>query len=185
MGIREISGSPFELFPLVSPISPPITIVCPDWTLTIVCTERVLIGGASPGLATGPGVADLGLHVERDEPALIDVRRHLQQHAGVDVLRRRRHHVGRAADDALLVDRDLVAGLDRRLLVVERRQVRIRDDLRVAVRVEQVQRRLDAAGEVRVVDDVGEALRERQDGARRPGRRRRQRRARIERRTCA
>ena len=58
----------------------------------------------------------------------------------------------------LLVDRDLVAGLDRRLLVVERGQVRIGDHLGVAVAVEQVQRRLDAAGEVRVVDDVVEAL---------------------------
>ena len=54
----------------------------------------------------------------------------------------------------LLVDRDAVAGLDRRLLVVERGDVRIGDDLGVAVGVEQVQRRLDAAGEVRVVDDV-------------------------------
>ena len=37
--------------------------------------------------------ADLGLHVERHEAAVVDVRRDLQQHAGIDVLRRRRHRV--------------------------------------------------------------------------------------------
>ena len=63
------------------------------------------------------------------------------------------------ADDRLLVDRDPVAGLDRGLLVVERGDVRVGDDLRVAVRVEQVQRRLHAAREVRVVDEVAEPLR--------------------------
>ena len=63
------------------------------------------------------------------------------------------------------VDRDAVAGLDRRLLVVERRDVRVGDDLGVAVAVEQLQHRLDAAREVRVVDDVGEALRERRGRA--------------------
>ncbi len=53
--MRDRSGRPFDELPVVSPMSPPITIVCPDCTLTIVCTERVLIGGASPGLRTGPG----------------------------------------------------------------------------------------------------------------------------------
>ncbi len=109
IGMRDSSGSPFDVFPLVSPMSPPITIVCPVCTLTIVWIERVLSGGASPGLVRRGElrIADLDLHVERDESALVDVRRHLHQHAGVDVLRRRRDDVGRAADDALLVDRDL------------------------------------------------------------------------------
>ena len=57
--------------------------------------ERVLIGGASSGGRVA-GIADFRLDVERDEAAGIDVRRHLQQHAGVDVLRRRRHGVGRS-----------------------------------------------------------------------------------------
>ena len=70
--------------------------------------------------------------VERHEPAHIDVRRERHQHAGIDVLRRRGHRVGRAADDRLLADRDAVADLDRRLLVVERSDVRVGDDLGVA-----------------------------------------------------
>ena len=53
----------------------------------------MLIGGASPDVRDGAGIAHLRLHVERDEPAGIDVRRHLQQHAGIDVLRRRRDDV--------------------------------------------------------------------------------------------
>ena len=74
----------------------------------------------------------------------------------------------------LLVDRDLAAGLDRRLLVVERGEMRIGDHLGVAVGVEQVQHRLHAAGEIRVVDDVVEALRERQRRVRPRRSRRRQ-----------
>ena len=76
------------------------------------------------------------------------MRRDLHQHAGVDVLRRGGDGVGGAADQRLLVDRDAVADLDRRLLVVERGEMRIGDHLGVAVGVEQVQRGLHAAREV-------------------------------------
>ena len=85
------------------------------------------------------GVADLGLDFQRDEPPGVDMRSDLQQHAGIDVLRGGRDDVGGAADDALLADGNLVAGLDRRLLVVERGEVRVRDHLGVAVGVEQAE----------------------------------------------
>ena len=166
IGMRDSSGRPCDVFCFVSLMSPPITIVCPDWTLRIVCTERVLIGGASPlqSVGSGPGMLTSACTSSvTSPPALM---------CGVtcsstpvsmycDVVVTTLVERCPAADEALLADRDLVAGLDRRLLVVERREVRVGDDLGVAVGVEQVQHRLDAAGEVRVVDDVGEALRER------------------------
>ena len=116
-------------------------------------------------VGSGARYAHFDLDLERDHPARVDMGGHLEQDAGVDVLRRRRYRVvdrsaGAPADVRLLADRDLVARLDRRLLVVERRDPRIGDDLRVAVGVHQAQHRLDPAGEVRVVDDVGESLRE-------------------------
>ena len=144
-------------------MSPPMTIVWPLCTVTIVCTERVLIGGASPGSATAARDAHLGLHVERDEAAGVDVRRHLQQHAGVDVLRRRRDDVGRRRAARRSVC--WLIGIRLPALIVafwlsSAARCGLAIDLGVAVGVEQAQHRLDAAREVRVVDDVGEALRE-------------------------
>ena len=104
------------------------------------------------------GDADFGLNFERHQATRIDVRRDLQQHARVDVLRRRGDRVGGAADDGLLANRNAIADLDRRFLIVERRQVRIGNHLDIAVLVEQMQRRLHAAGEGRVVDQVVEPL---------------------------
>ena len=83
--------------------------------------------------------AHLRLNFKRHETTGIDVRRHLQKHAGVDVLRRRRDGVARAGsrtDERLLVDRDAIAGLDRRFLVIERSKMRIGNHARVAVCVE-------------------------------------------------
>ena len=145
--------------PFVSWMRPPITIVSPDGTATSVCTERVLIGGASPADAGLPGsLTSACTSSVTSPPALM---------CGVTCSST---PVSMYCDVVvttlvvlptmrLLVDRDPVARLDRRLLVVERREVRVGDHLGVAVLVEQVQRRLDAAGEVRVVDEVGEALR--------------------------
>ena len=81
------SGSPLDVLAPPSRISPPMTIVSPLVTAMYVCTERVLIGGASQTPRRRARRAHLGLHFERDQPAGIDVRRHLHEHAGVDVLR--------------------------------------------------------------------------------------------------
>ena len=51
-----MSGRPEELFCLLSMIKPPITMVSPLGTASNVCTERVLMGGASVGSEDVPGV---------------------------------------------------------------------------------------------------------------------------------
>ena len=164
IGMRDRSGRPFDELPVVFADEPAHHHRLPRLHVHDRLHGARVDRRRVAGIGDRPGIAHLRLHVERDEPARVDVRRYLQQYAGVDVLRCRRDDIGRrvgpAADEALLVDRNLVAGLDRGLLVVERGEVRIGDDLGVAVGVEQVQHRLHAAGEGRVVDDVGEALRE-------------------------
>ena len=128
-----------------------------------VWTERVLIGGRRRGGAATPGIAHLGLHVEGDQAAGVDMRRDLYQHAGVDVcdVVVTALPSGRRADDGLLIDRDPGADLDRGLLIVQRGDVRVADHLGVAVLVEQAQRRCDAAWELRAADEVRETRRSR------------------------
>ena len=69
------------------------------------------------------------------------MRRHLQQHAGIDVLRGGRDRIGGPhgrANERLLADRDAITDLDRRLLIVERSEMRIGNNARVPVRIDQV-----------------------------------------------
>ena len=157
--MRLSSGNPLLVLPFVSWISPPITIVLPVGTDSSVCTERVSIGGASPDVRGVPGLLTSACtsSVTRPPALMCGVTcssTPVSMYCDVVVTA-----LVVLPHDRLLVDRNPVARLDRRLLVVERGDVRVRDDLGVAVGVEQVQRRLHAAREVRVVDDVAEALR--------------------------
>ena len=126
-----------------------MTIVCPVGTASSVWIERVLIGGDSQACVVVPAMLTSAWtsSVTRPPALMCGVtcsNTPVSMYCAVVVTA-----LVVPADDGLLADRNAVADLDRRLLVVERGEMRVGDHLDVAVLVEQVQRRLHAARETR------------------------------------
>ena len=129
--MRETSGIPCDVLPRVSLMRPPITIVRPLGTAMSVCTERVEIGGAHPWSAAQPelpGTLTSACTSSVTSPPLLM--------CGVTWRSTPVSMYCAVVVTALVVpptwsaaDRDTIADLDRRLLIVERGDVRIGDHL--------------------------------------------------------